>query len=86
MIASAPGDQVDFTSRCFYPQFGINEDPVTGSAHTLMIPYWSKILGRDEMIAQQLSKRGGILYCEHKEERVLIGGKTAIYMSGEINL
>ena len=86
LIASAPGDQVDFTSRCFYPQLGVNEDPVTGSAHTLMIPYWSKILGRDEMVAQQLSKRGGILYCEHKEERVLIGGKTAIYMSGKINL
>ncbi len=86
LIASAPGDQVDFTSRCFYPQFGVNEDPVTGSAHTLMIPYWSKILGKDEMVARQLSKRGGILYCEHKEERVLIGGKTAIYMSGEINL
>ena len=86
LIASAPGDQVDFTSRCFYPQFGVNEDPVTGSAHTLMIPYWSKILGKDEMVARQLSMRGGILYCEHKEERVLIGGKTAIYMSGEINL
>ena len=86
LIASAAGDQVDFTSRCFYPQLGVNEDPVTGSAHTLMIPYWSKILGRDEMVAQQLSKRGGILYCEHKEERVLIGGKTAIYMSGENNL
>ena len=86
LIASAPGDQVDFTSRCFYPQFGVNEDPVTGSAHTLMIPYWNKILGKDEMVARQLSKRGGILYCEHKEERVLIGGKTAIYMSGEINL
>ena len=86
LIASAPGDQVDFTSRCFYPQFGVNEDPVTGSAHTLMIPYWSDYLGRHEMVAHQLSKRGGILYCEHKEERVLIGGETAIYMNGEINL
>mgnify|MGYP001174810565 CR=1 FL=1 len=86
LIATAPGDQVDFTSRCFYPQLGINEDPVTGSAHTLMIPYWSKTLGRHEMVAHQLSKRGGILYCENKEERVLIGGETAIYMSGEINL
>ncbi|MEO2158665.1 MAG: PhzF family phenazine biosynthesis protein [bacterium] len=86
LIVSAPGDQVDFVSRCFFPQTGVNEDPVTGSAHTLMIPYWSKILGKTQLSATQLSSRSGSLCCELHGERVLIGGETAQYMKGEISI
>ena len=86
LIASAPGDSVDFVSRCFFPQTGVNEDPVTGSAHTTMIPYWSKILSKDILLAHQLSKRGGVLHCENNDERVKIGGDSLIYFIGEISL
>ncbi len=86
LIVSAPGDQVDFVSRCFFPQTGVNEDPVTGSAHTLMIPYWSKIFGKSQLSATQLSSRSGNLCCELHGERVLIGGKTAQYMKGKISI
>jgi len=86
LIVSAPGDQVDFVSRCFFPQTGVNEDPVTGSAHTLMMPYWSNILGKEKLSAQQLSPRSGNLSCELHGERVLIGGRTAQYMKGEISI
>ena len=65
---------------------GINEDPVTGSAHTLMIPYWSRILGKGKLLAQQLSTRSGKLRCELHGKRVLIGGETAKYMQGEISI
>jgi|TARA_B110000438_G_scaffold301137_1_gene355248 PhzF family phenazine biosynthesis protein len=86
LIVSAPGNQVDFVSRCFFPQTGVNEDPVTGSAHTLMIPYWSKILGKTKLSATQLSSRSGRIYCELHGERVLIGGETAQYLKGEISI
>ncbi|MBI71079.1 MAG: isomerase [Gemmatimonadetes bacterium] len=86
LIVSAPGDKVDFVSRCFFPQTGVNEDPVTGSAHTLMIPYWSRILGKGKLLAQQLSTRSGKLRCELHGKRVLIGGETAKYMQGEISI
>ena len=69
LIVSAPGDQVDFVSRCFFPQTGVNEDPVTGSAHTLMIPYWSKIFGKSHLTATQLSSMSGNLCCELHGER-----------------
>ena len=77
---------VDFVSRYFSPKFGINEDPVTGSAHTLLAPYWQSALGKDELNAAQLSKRGGKLYCRLEGDRVKIGGKAVTFFSGEILL
>ncbi|MFD2587901.1 PhzF family phenazine biosynthesis protein [Croceitalea marina] len=86
VIVSAPGDKVDFVSRFFAPQCGVPEDPVTGSAHTTMTPYWSKVFGKTEMTAKQLSKRGGDLVCEYLGERVKIAGKAVPYLIGEINI
>jgi len=84
LIVTAKGNEVDFVSRFFAPQCGINEDPVTGSAHTSLIPYWSSKLEKTEMNAKQLSKRGGDLICKHQGNRSLIGGKACLYMIGEI--
>jgi PhzF family phenazine biosynthesis protein len=84
ICVTAPGKKVDFVSRFFAPQSGIPEDPVTGSAHTTLIPYWSARLGKATMIAHQLSRRGGIIYCQLDNERVKIGGKAIHYFSGEI--
>ena len=84
IIVTAPGDETDFVSRFFAPMCGINEDPVTGSAHTTLIPYWSKKLGKLKLTAKQMSKRKGFLYCEFCGERVKIGGKAKLYLSGEI--
>ena len=86
VIASAPGDGVDFVSRFFAPKCGIPEDPVTGSAHTTMAPYWSKVLGKTKMTARQLSKRGGQLWIEYLGERVKITGKAVPYLKGEIEI
>ena len=86
MILSAPGTDTDFISRCFFPLTGVDEDPVTGSAHTTLTPYWSKTLGKKKLTAKQVSKRGGLLSCEDSGERVLIGGKAILYMTGSINL
>jgi PhzF family phenazine biosynthesis protein len=84
IMITAPGKEVDFVSRFFAPQSGILEDPVTGSAHTTLIPYWSKRLGKTKMVARQLSKRGGAIYCELCGDRVKIGGKAIHYLTGEI--
>jgi len=84
IMVTAPGKEVDFVSRFFAPQSGILEDPVTGSAHTTLIPYWSERLGKTKMVARQLSKRGGTIYCELAGERVKIGGKAIHYLTGEI--
>jgi len=84
VIVTAPGHDVDFVSRYFAPNAGINEDPVTGRAHTVLIPYWSKQLGKASMTAKQLSKRGGMLWCEDAGERVRIGGRAELYLAGEI--
>jgi len=84
LIVAARGNTVDFVSRFFAPQSGINEDPVTGSAHTTLLPYWSKKLDKNKLIARQLSKRGGQLFCEYKNERCSIGGKARLYLTGEI--
>lgn len=84
LIVTSKGTKVDFVSRFFAPQSGINEDPVTGSAHTSLIPLWSEKLGKNEMTAAQLSKRGGKLICIHKGERCMIGGQARLYMTGEI--
>ena len=84
LIISAEGNHVDFVSRFFGPKCGINEDPVTGSAHTLMIPYWSKVQKKSKFKAQQLSSRGGTLDCELIDDRVFIGGSSYRYMEGNI--
>jgi PhzF family phenazine biosynthesis protein len=84
LIVTAPGQEVDFVSRFFAPRVGVNEDPVTGSAHTMLIPYWSKKLSKTEMQAQQVSKRGGSLQCLNLGNRVKIGGKAVTYLEGRI--
>ncbi|WP_010233730.1 PhzF family phenazine biosynthesis protein [Clostridium arbusti] len=86
IIVTAKGNDVDFVSRCFYPKLGVNEDPVTGSAYSNLIPFWSKRLSKDKMISKQLSKRGGLLYCEMAGDRVKVSGKAVLYMTGNINL
>jgi len=84
LIVTARGETADFVSRCFYPKLGIAEDPVTGSAHSTLIPYWSKKLGKQEFEAWQVSPRGGVLYCSVNGERVNIAGRAALYLQGEI--
>ena len=86
LIVSARGKNCDFVSRFFAPSAGVIEDPVTGSAHTSLIPYWSERLNKTSLTAQQLSERGGVLYCEDKGDRVLIGGKAVEYLKGEISI
>jgi len=86
LIVTAKGNSVDFVSRFFAPQSGINEDPVTGSAHTSLLPLWSRKLDKKRLIANQLSKRGGQLFCEFKNDRCLIGGKVRLYLTGELTL
>jgi PhzF family phenazine biosynthesis protein len=83
-IATAKGNECDFVSRFFAPGVGIDEDPVTGSAHTSLTPYWQKVLGKNEMTAMQLSKRKGHLKCTYLGERVEIAGKAKTYLIGEI--
>ncbi|MCW3804386.1 PhzF family phenazine biosynthesis protein [Plebeiibacterium marinum] len=84
LIITAPGDEVDFVSRYFGPQTGIPEDPVTGSAHTTLTPFWSKRLGKQKMNARQISQRGGCLTCELRGSRVLIGGGCRTFFKGEL--
>lgn len=83
-IVTAPGREVDFVSRCFFPQAGVDEDPTTGSAHTTMTPYWSEKLNKTEMKAIQLSKRKGYLTCKYLGDRVEISGQAKTYLKGEI--
>ncbi len=80
------GRDCDFVSRFFAPGAGVPEDPVTGSAPCRLIPYWAERLGKHEMFARQISWRGGEIYCEHKGERVRIGGEAAIYLRTTITL
>ena len=86
VIVTAKSQQYDFVSRCFYPKCGVNEDPVTGSAHSNLIPYWAEKLGKIEMKAKQLSSRGGLVTCRLEGERVKIGGSAVLYMIGDLNL
>ncbi len=86
LIVTAPGDDCDFVSRFFAPQAGIKEDPVTGSAHCQLVPYWSKRLGKTKLLARQVSARGGTLYCENASDRVLLGGKTIPFLEGTITI
>ncbi len=86
VICTAPGKKYDFVSRYFAPYAGINEDPVTGSTHTTLTHYWAKELGKDELVARQISKRGGTLYCKDLGDRTEVGGKTVLYLKGEIEV
>lgn len=86
VIFTAEGNDVDFVSRFFAPAFGIPEDPVTGSAHTTLTPYWSHRIGKTTLTARQVSDRGGFLKCELKGNRVLISGQAVMYMKGELFL
>lgn len=86
VIVTAKGDRVDFVSRFFAPRVGVPEDPVTGSAHCTLIPYWSERLGKEEMLAFQVSARGGELQCTMAGDRVKIGGRATLYMQGSIHL
>jgi PhzF family phenazine biosynthesis protein len=86
VIVTAKGQSADAVSRCFYPSAGINEDPVTGSAHCNIVPYWSEKLGKTKLQCKQLSKRGGTLDCELSGDRVLLSGKCVLFLQGEIDL
>ena len=86
VIVTAKGQTTDFVSRFFAPAVGIPEDPVTGSAHSTLIPFWAERLNKEEMIASQLSKRGGTLYCKNCGDRVRIAGKAVLYLQGEIEV
>jgi len=87
LIVTAPGgDGVDFVSRFFAPGFGIDEDPVTGSAHCVLVPYWAKRLGRTRLEARQISRRGGALSCALDGDRVVIAGRCVPYLEGTITL
>ncbi len=81
-IATAPGDHSDFVSRCFFPASGIDEDPVTGSAHTTLTPFWAEKTGKTTFSAIQVSERRGYLQCSLEGERVLIAGKGKLYLEG----
>ncbi len=86
VIVTATGTDADFISRYFAPQFGIDEDPATGSAHTTLTPYWANILGKNELTAIQISPRKGYLQCKHLGKRVEISGKAKTYLVGEIRV
>lgn len=86
VIVTAPGKDVDFISRFFAPKVGVSEDPVTGSAHTVLTPFWSRRLRKKELNARQVSKRGGLLKCIQKKDRVEIGGSAVTYLTGSISV
>jgi len=86
-IVTAPGDNgADFVSRFFAPAQGVPEDPVTGSSHTTLVPFWAKRLGKTKLKARQLSRRGGALSCSLNDDRVSIGGRAALYLEGTISV
>ena len=86
LIVSAKSLDYDFVSRCFFPITGVDEDPVTGSAHTTLTPYWAKQLGKDSLLAKQVSSRGGELNCVLEGDRVIIGGEAVTYLKGFITI
>jgi predicted PhzF superfamily epimerase YddE/YHI9 len=85
-IITARGDRSDFVSRFFSPRVGVPEDPVTGSSHCVLVPYWAGVLRKKDLHAFQVSKRGGELFCTHAGERVKISGKAALYLEGMITI
>ena len=86
LIVTAPGREVDFVSRFFAPSVGVPEDPVTGSAHCTLVPCWAKRLGKQRLIARQVSVRGGELLCEDRGDRVSMAGRAVQYLSGVIEV
>jgi len=86
VIITSPSKKYDFVSRAFFPKYSILEDPVTGSAYTKLIPYWSERTGKTEFNSKQISKRGGELFCKYDEERVFISGYAKLYMKGELRI
>jgi predicted PhzF superfamily epimerase YddE/YHI9 len=86
VIVTAPGEDCDFVSRFFAPDAGIAEDPVTGSAHCTLTPYWAARLGRSRLHARQVSARGGELWCEQRGDRVGIAGRAVTYLRGELTV
>lgn len=85
-IATVPGRNADCASRFFAPAKGVPEDPVTGSAHCTLVPYWADRLGKKKIVAHQVSKRGGELICEDVGERVKVSGRAVLYLAGMIHL
>ncbi len=88
---TAPGTgfaegQYDFVSRYFWPANGGDEDPVTGSIHAGLVPYWAAQLGKTELVAYQASKRGGVLRCQLQQDRVLVSGQAVMYLQGKIEI
>ncbi len=86
VTVTAPGTDVDFVSRFFAPRAGVPEDPVTGSAHCSLVPYWARRLGKTRLMARQVSARGGELRCEDRNERVHIAGQAVLYLVGHITV
>lgn len=86
VIVTSPGSQFDFVSRFFAPKYGIPEDPVTGSAHCILAPYWAGRLGKPALRAKQLSRRGGLIDCEVSGDRVLLSGQAVTFLQGEITV
>lgn len=86
VIVTAPGEDCDFVSRCFFPGVGIPEDPVTGSAHCTLVPYWANVLNRSSFFCRQISARGGELWCELHGDRVKIAGECVLYLEGHLRL
>jgi len=86
VIVTAPDDTVDFVSRFFAPGAGVPEDPVTGSSHCTLIPYWAERLGKNTLHARQISERGGELFCKNRGDRVLISGRAVEYLSGTLHI
>jgi predicted PhzF superfamily epimerase YddE/YHI9 len=86
VVVTAKGTDVDFVSRCFFPKLSVNEDPVTGSAHCELAPYWGQRLGLSVVCGRQLSQRSGLVHCKLVEDRVILTGNAVEYLSGEINV
>jgi PhzF family phenazine biosynthesis protein len=86
VCVTAKGSEFDFVSRAFFPKLKVNEDPVTGSLHCSLIPFWAKRLEKQELVARQLSSRGGTLYCKHEDTRVKMAGRAVLYSVAELNI
>lgn len=86
VVVTAPGETDDFISRCFFPKLGVNEDPVTGSAHCQLAPYWAARFGRSHLVARQLSRRGGSVGCTVNGQRVILTGRAVDFMQAEITI
>ena len=86
VIVTAPGDEVDFVSRFFAPTYGVDEDPVTGSAHCTLAPFWAERQCKPWLEARQLSERGGEIHCEYHDDRVILTGQSVLYLTGTIGI